>query len=843
MTSSKKDEAHVNHGYITPENLRLFRLLFVAREDAQAIWRGDKPVAIREPLTEEVLEAHLSGEFRVGSYLIVEGDRTQHLVFDVDIHSRKIVKRIVKRLRRRNVRAYVERSKSKGYHIWLFFESPLHASDARVFAQVVLEGLDQSKIEVFPKQDKVSEDGLGNCIWLPLFGHDLEEERTVFIERDLKSVPEQWRFLRHIKRIPERRILLAGKELQGSTVKRFPQLPTKDTTGLNLPVCAQTILLHGVDEGKRNVALFTLTKHLRNAGMNQDHVEELVSDANKRCEPPLEDSEVAAIVNSVFKKGYTSLGCDDPFIASLCGDRCSVKREKNKPVEDTSNKSSKATKIVTAFLEEGPTFFHTPDKEPYVTLIVEGHEETYRVRDVHIQRKLARIFFERYGTAASSQALSDAVGLLEAHALFGGGEEQVFIRLAQNENRIYLDLCNQSWESIEISADGWKVVSDPPVKFRRARGMRSLPIPERGGSIIELRTFLNVAGDDDFVLLVSWLIAALSPRGPYPVLVRQGEAGSAKSTGSRVLRELVDPNTTPLRSEPRETRDLMIAAINSWCIAFDNVSHLGWRLSDDLCRLATGGGFSTRQLYTDQGEILFEAMRPVMLNGIDGVVSRSDLLDRSLTTYSPVIPEDRRRSEKDFWQDFRTAQPRILGCLLDAVSCALRRLRYVRLDRLPRMADFATWAVAAETAFGWPQGTFMKAYDSNRVNANTLALEASLIVPALRQVCHDDDFSGTATELLRKLDKRAHAKETTQKAWPKNGWELSRQLRSIAPNLRSAGLHVRFDEKTHGSRSKRLIAIVRTHSVIREGFAPGRRGPDGICRFPFPRIAARRTRS
>ena len=143
------------------------------------------------------------------------------------------------------------------------------------------------------------------------------------------------------------------------------------------------------------------------------------------------------------------------------------------------------------------------------------------------------------------------------------------------------------------------MLSDSPVRFRRARGMNALPVPRRGGSIEALRPFLNVQGDEDFVLIVSWLVAALRPKGPYPVLVLQGEAGSAKSTAVRVLRALVDPNTSPLRSEPRETRDLMIAARNSWCIAFDNVSRLSPRLSDDLCRMATGGGFSTRQLYTD----------------------------------------------------------------------------------------------------------------------------------------------------------------------------------------------------------------------------------------------------
>jgi hypothetical protein len=322
-----------------------------------------------------------------------------------------------------------------------------------------------------------------------------------------------------------------------------------------------------------------------------------------------------------------------------------------------------------------------------------------------------------------------------------------------------------------------------------------------------LRPFLNISGDDDFVLIVSWLIAALRLQGPYPLFVLQGEAGSAKSTTARVLRELIDPNTSPLRSEPREVRDLMVAARNSWCVAFDNVSYLPPWLSDSLCRLATGGGFSTRELYTDDQEKIFEAMRPVLLNGIDAVVTRGDLMDRSIIDYLPVISEEQRMSETRFWLRFRKAQPLILGALLDALASALHRLPRVKLERLPRMADFAEFAVAAEQGFGWPEGTFMGAYDSNLASANALTLEASPLEPPLRRLLgYDDDWSGTASALLRELVNLAPGADL-KRNWPKNPQVLSAQLRRIAPNLRATGINVQFDEKTSGSGSQRMITI------------------------------------
>src|SRR4029078_9945389 len=204
--------------------------------------------------------------------------------------------------------------------------------------------------------------------------------------------------------------------------------------------------------------------------------------------------------------------------------------------------------------------------------------------------------------------------------------------------------------------------------------MQPLPAPVAGGSIEALRSFLNVQSKNDFVLVVAWALAVLRDRGPYPVIVLSGEQGSAKSTFSAMLRALLDPNTAPLRALPREDRDLFIAASNGHVLAFDNVSGLpGW-ISDTLCRLATGGGFAVRQLYTDGDEVLFDAERPVILNGIEEIVTRPDLADRSLFLTLEPIPDDRPPPEAELRAAFEAERPRILGALLDAVVVGLKRL-------------------------------------------------------------------------------------------------------------------------------------------------------------------------
>jgi hypothetical protein len=290
-----------------------------------------------------------------------------------------------------------------------------------------------------------------------------------------------------------------------------------------------------------------------------------------------------------------------------------------------------------------------------------------------------------------------------------------------------------AWRAVEIGPEGWRVVAAPPARFRRPPGMLALPQPERGGSLDDLASLLNLRGRNDLVLVVAWLLAALRGVGPYPLLAISGEQGSAKTTLSKLLRALVDPNTAPVRALSREQRELMIAANNAHLLAFDNLSVLPSWLSDALCRLASNGSFAVRQLYTDDDEVLFEAARPILLNGIEDVIGRADLSDRAIFLDLAPIAEDKRRSEAELWREFEYKRPRILGALLDAVAYGLRELPRVRLERLPRMADFALWAAACESAF-WPAGTFMRAYDTNREAALADAVDADPVAACVREI-------------------------------------------------------------------------------------------------------------
>jgi hypothetical protein len=337
--------------------------------------------------------------------------------------------------------------------------------------------------------------------------------------------------------------------------------------------------------------------------------------------------------------------------------------------------------------------------------------------------------------------------------------------------------------------------------------METLPSPVHGGSIELLRPFLNLKDEADaWPLFAGYLIAAFRPLPPYLVLVLYGEQGSAKSTTTRIIRLLVDPGQSPLRSEPREQQDLLIAARNNWVVAFDNISHLpGW-LSDAICRLSTGGGLGKRQLYTDQDEIILDAQRPQVLNGITEFATRGDLLDRAIIQEQPSIGDWVRRSEDAFWADFEAVRPRILGALLDAVSAALAGQSKVALDDLPRMADPTKWVTAAERVLRWRPGTFAAAYGRNRREGSALALDAALVVGPLIELIEEQDFEGSAGEMLDRMTMLASEEVVRGREWPKNPRALTASLKRLAPNLRAMGIEWQPLERK---------GTIRRHSVRR----------------------------
>ena len=470
---------------------------------------------------------------------------------------------------------------------------------------------------------------------------------------------------------------------------------------------------------------------------------------------------------------------------------------------------SKADRLIALASKSGLELLHDPDQQGWASVRVDDHWEIHPIRSRTFQLFLLRFYYCNTGESPGAQALRAATDLFEARALFDGEECTVHLRVAAHGGRLYLDLCDRAWRAVEIDVEGWRVVDRPPAKFRRTRGSQPLPEPERGGSLEELRPFFNV-DHHGWILIRAFLVAALRPGFPLPILVAKGEQGAGKSTACRVISSLIDPRTSALRGVPREVRDLTAAARNSWLVCFDNLSRLPEELADAACRLATGGGFGGRQLYSDHDEAIFDATRPLVFNAIPDLgTARPDFLDRALIVEFMSITPELRRDEAQFWREFSERQPRILGALLDAAVAGLRNLSRVKVDRPPRLADFALWVSACEGALGMNSGEVIAAYRANRAEARDLALEASPLYEPLAQLARQG-FMGTVAELRVQLDSMVSETVHRSARWPKAPNILSSALRRMAPNLREAGIEIEFSRPDHsGRRTVSVLAISR----------------------------------
>jgi hypothetical protein len=474
------------------------------------------------------------------------------------------------------------------------------------------------------------------------------------------------------------------------------------------------------------------------------------------------------------------------------------KRGRIDPEDADGRKKSQATLLLE--LAQRATRLHDADGRGYAVHVDKGIRRVWPVRSKAFKDWLCGGFFALTGKGCNTKSLNDALATVEAIALHKGVTSTFHLRVARQDGALFIDLCDDEWRCIRVDKVGWEVLKRSPVNFIRRNGMTALPEPKRDGTIGGLRQFLNVE-NEDFPLIVGWMLGALRGVQPYPPLVLQGEQGTGKSTLTRVARGLTDPSTVPLRCPPREVRDLLVSAMSAHVVALDNLSGLSPEMSDALCRLATGGGHDARKLFTDDEQVLVDLERPVIVNGIDDIATRPDLGERSLILNLPTLTHANHKDDAALHRDYAEATPKLLGALLDGLSAALRDSDAINLPQRFRMSDFAKWAEAGCRGAGLENDAFLKAYRRNVHHAAESGIEASPVgsaILALMTAIGGTKWTGTPTQTLARLAELAGG-TAQSKAWPQSPKGLKNVLRRLAPALRRLGIFV--EQEDSGNRA------------------------------------------
>ena len=490
--------------------------------------------------------------------------------------------------------------------------------------------------------------------------------------------------------------------------------------------------------------------------------------------------------------------------------RSAYKRDAREPWS-TDGKDSQAD-ILLALAEDFEHFKSGPANEGYVRVAIGDHHEVWPagngkgVPSSKVREILTHRYLEKYDRAPSREALN-AVGDTVLAKCGAGIKADVHVRFARTRDAIFLDMCDDRWRAIEITAAGWRVVNKPTVLFRRPSGARALPVPVAGGSLESLRPLLNCGDDSQWRLMVSWLVGAFLPEGGFSHLVLEGGQGSAKSTTARLLQALVDPNDAGLCGPPKNEDDATVTALDTGILAYDNLSGCRASLADLFCRFSTGQGYRSRTLYSNLESTVASVRLPIILNGIDATVMRGDLLERCITLKLPAIDKANRLTEQGIWSDFAAIQPGVLGALLDAVSCGLRNLPTTTLADAPRMSDFCTWVAACEPALPWKAGQFLAAYrgrmeEANQDLADNDPVASALVDWAEQWVKPGTAIETTAKDLLIQLNEVTRESPKDMRHWPSDAQSLAYRLVRLAPVLMAQGLEVRRLKRTKKVRSR-----------------------------------------
>lgn len=538
--------------------------------------------------------------------------------------------------------------------------------------------------------------------------------------------------------------------------------------------------------------------------------EQVAAAANEAADP-------AAIVKDALDRLPTNKGAmyEDAVIEALKTIRRKSETEYLRLVTDargcktqldrlTKNEGSSQTDsnldLILSVAQSAATFAHDSEGKTIALVNTGEHQEAHLLNSPSFDRWLRGQVYAAYKIGIPEQAMRTALATLAAVGTYEGHEITTYTRCARHGDDYFIDMCDEQWRILRVSASGHQMLNQPTAYFTRFPGMRALPTLDGSADIDLLWKHVNIP-PDAHTLVLTWLLDSLRPDTPYPVLELCGEMGSSKSTTQKRLRALIDPHDVPLRSRPKTIEDIHIAAANAHVVSFENLSSLTPEQQDALCILSTGGGYATRQLYTNGAEHVIQSKRPVILNGINTVATRPDLIERAVSIELPTIAADERKDEQCLEADWEKDYPRIFGGFMALFSRALAILPSVQIGKgmQKRMLDFQKLGEAVCIARGGQPGDFSSRLDQMHGDGVIRGLESYGVAGAIQMLLDRPslpqkskgtkaaNWEGTCLQLLNALNGQ---QEIDRSNWPRSPRHLAGQLSRIAPGMRQIGIRI-----------------------------------------------------
>jgi hypothetical protein len=448
----------------------------------------------------------------------------------------------------------------------------------------------------------------------------------------------------------------------------------------------------------------------------------------------------------------------------------------------------------------------------YHTVLIESSQMTDRIRRYALQKDM--ILKPR----EIQEVKETLLALASVHAV----HDHVLPRVAPVQGGIEIDLMDERFQTVQITASATLVRNTATSFFARPTEARALPVPvlDKTADIGLLRSYINVKGVA-FHLLVAYITFTIaSPkidRSKYVFLVLRGAQGTGKTFASKVIKNLIDPSSIDAQTLPNAARDLGIMLQACHLALVDNVRDLSPQMSDLLCMASTGGVTVQRKLFTDEGLKALKLHGAILFNGIHPFMGQSDFSDRTVCIELAPIGSEVRRSDSELLRALEADHPRILGALYKLIQQVFQVFPDVCADAPTRMVEFCRWLAAMEQVMQLEARSLQDAYKATLVDSQLESLMDNPLAAVLLQFSEKQEFwDGTPTELYQELSNIASFAHQRSRAWPSSAASMSKRLHGLQGPLLSQGVEILI------ARGKERQIVVHSKNFVPEAKAKDR---------------------
>jgi hypothetical protein len=551
---------------------------------------------------------------------------------------------------------------------------------------------------------------------------------------------------------------MPGKEVDTLPLPQFTKIPWTDTKNnkKDKTVESKSVkdLYNGSPDGTRHNDLIKLLGSWIHGGLSENQCLENAQIWNTKNKPPLTNEELASQVKDAYSRYHKKDICQQDEILELT---------------------------------KGMVLFHDQYQDAYI----HDGEKMLSLSGDGISQILTAKYYEKTKIIPSPNPISHVVNLLKSQAIHKGPEIELHNRVAMINGEIWYDISNG--RAVRINKSGW-TIEKSPIIFRKYSHQRANVTPVTCGDPWKFFEQSNVSRDYQLLLLV-YIISTFIPEIPHPIFYPYGTQGAAKSTLCKMIKKLCDPSTDDIAIAPAKRKEMIQVLSHHHICIFDNLSVLpGW-MSDILAKACTGATLTKRRLYSNDDDVSIKIKNCGGMNGINQLITKPDLMDRTLLIQLERIPDKDRKLESEIWSNFNKNLPDILGGIFDVLSIAMEHYPYIQLTALPRMADFVKWGVAITKALGREDYEFLKAYENNIEKQNDAIIEGNALVQAVMSMMETTpEWRCKMSEAYNELLSVSGESIKNDPTFPKHTNKLQKHLKIVEVNLLARGISYKIEK-------------------------------------------------